>query len=178
MRSIRNILFGVIILVVVFLAGAYILPSQVAVSRDIVINAPAEKVFPHINDLRKFQAWSPWGALDSEVKMVFSGAEVGKGQIVAWTSKDPSVGSGMQEITESEINKRVATVLDFGEMGKATAVWDLTPQGNGTRVTWSFQTDLGTNPMMRWMGLMFDGWIGKDYEKGLKDLKTIVENQQ
>ena len=79
MRSIRNILFGVVILVVVFLAGAYILPAQVTVSRDIVINAPAEKVFPHINDLRRFEAWWPWGVLDSEVKMVFSGAEVGKG---------------------------------------------------------------------------------------------------
>ncbi len=178
MRIIRNILFGTVILIVVFLAGAYILPSQVAVSRDIVINAPASKVFPHVNDLRKFQAWSPWGAVDADMKMVFSGAEVGKGQIVAWTSKDPNVGSGMQEITESILNKRVATKLDFGEMGMATSAWDLTGQDNGTKVVWSFQTELGTNPLMRWMGLLFDGWIGKKYEKGLKDLKEIVENQQ
>ncbi len=178
MRFIRNILFGLVIIIVVFLAGAYVLPSKVSVSRDIVINAPAAKVFPHVNDLRKFQAWSPWGSLDSEIKLVFSGAEVGKGQIVAWTSKDPSVGSGSQEITESEINRHVTTKLDFGEMGNAIAAWDLAAEGTGTKLTWSFQTDLGTNPMMRWMGLMFDNWIGKDYEKGLKVLKEIVENQQ
>lgn len=178
MRFIRNILFGLVIIIVVFLAGAYVLPSKVSVSRDIVINAPAVKVFPHVNDLRKFQAWSPWGSQDPEIKLVYSGAEVGKGQIVAWTSKNPNVGSGSQEITESEINRHVTTKLDFGEMGNAIAAWDLAGEGTGTKLTWSFQTDLGTNPMMRWMGLLFDGWIGKDYEKGLKALKEIVENQQ
>lgn len=177
MRFTRNLFFAIVILIVAFLAGAYVLPSQVSVSRDIVINAPAAKIFPHMNDLRKFQAWSPWGSIDSEMKLVYSGAEVGKGQIAAWSSTNPNVGTGMQEITESVVNKRVATKLDFGDMGKATASWDLTSAGEGTKVTWSFQTDLGTNPMMRWMGLLFDGWIGKDYEKGLKDLKKIVEKQ-
>lgn len=178
MRFTRNIVFGIVILIVVFLAGAYALPQQVSVSRDIVINAPASKVFPHINDLRKFQAWSPWGSIDSEMKLVFSGAEKGKGQIAAWSSSNPDVGTGSQEITESVPDKRVATRLDFGEMGTATASWDLSAQANGTRVVWSFQTDLGTNPLMRWMGLLFDRWIGKQYEQGLQDLKGIVEKQR
>jgi len=177
----RNILFSIVILIVVFLAGAYVLPATVSVSRDIVINAPVGKIFPHVNDLKKFQVWSPWAVLDSDMKVVYSGAENGKGQIMTWTSKDPQVGSGSQEITESFPDKRVATKLDFGEMGNAIAAWDLsgvrTGAGTGAKVTWSFQTELGSNPMMRWMGLLFDGWIGKDYEKGLKALKTVVENE-
>ncbi len=177
MRFIRNILFGFVILIVVFLAGAYVLPSTVSVSRDIVINAPVDKVFPHVNDLKRFQVWSPWAAVDSDMKVVYSGTENGKGQIMAWTSKDPNVGSGSQEITESVPDKRVATKLDFGEMGNAVAAWDLSGAGAGAKVTWSFQTELGSNPMMRWMGLLFDGWIGKDYEKGLNALKTVVENE-
>lgn len=175
MRLIRNILFSLVILIVIFLAGAYVLPAKVTVSRDITINAPAARVFPHMNDLRKFQNWSPWAGIDVDMKLVFSGAEKGKGQVAAWTSKDPNVGSGSQTITESILDKRVVTKLDFGEMGFATATLDLSPGDGGSKVTWSFETKLGSNPMMRWMGLLFDNWVGTDYEKGLKALKKIVE---
>ncbi|HFC04719.1 MAG TPA: hypothetical protein ENJ55_03345, partial [Rhizobiales bacterium] len=85
LRVVKYVLFGIVLLIVVFLAGAYVLPSKVIVSRDILINAPAAKIFPQINDLRKFQAWSPWGRIDPEMKLVFSGAEKGKGQVSAWT---------------------------------------------------------------------------------------------
>ena len=145
--------------------------------RDIAINAPADKVFAHVNDLRKFQVWSPWAVIDTDMKVVYSGSETGKGQVMAWTSKDPNVGSGSQIITESVMDKRVETKLDFGDMGFAIASWDLLGKGSGTQISWSFKTDLGSHPMNRWMGLFFDGWIGKDYEKGLKVLKEIVEKE-
>jgi len=182
MRLIRNILFSIVILIVVFLAGAYVLPAKVSVSRDIVINAPVASVFPHVNDLRKFQQWSPWAVIDTDMKVVYSGAETGKGQIMAWTSKDPNVGSGSQKITHVVVNELVETKLDFGEMGFATAAWHLqsknTDKGDGTQVSWSFHTDLGGNPLNRWMGLLFDSWIGKDYDKGLNMLKEIVEKEK
>ena len=51
----------------------------------------------------------------------------------------------------------------------------LEPAGSGTRVTWGFTSNLGSNPVMRWMGLMFDRWIGPDYEQGLANLKKVAE---
>jgi len=177
MRLIRNIFFSIVILIIIFLGGAYALPEKVSVVRDIEINAPADKVFAYVNDLRKFQMWSPWATIDTEMKVVYSGAETGKGQVMAWTSKDPNVGSGSQIIIDSVANKYVETKLDFGEMGFAIASWDLLSKDNATRIVWSFKTDLGSHPMNRWMGLLFDGWIGKDYEKGLKTLKEIVEKE-
>ena len=45
----------------------------------------------------------------------------------------------------------------------------------GTKITWGFDSDLGMNPIARWMGLMFDSWIGADYETGLANLKNLVE---
>ena len=35
--------------------------------------------------------------------------------------------------------------------------------------------DLGNNPIARYVGLMFDKWIGGDYEKGLARLKQVME---
>ena len=59
-------------------------------------------------------------------------------------------------------------------MGRAIASWDLVPSETGTRATWGFRSDLKGIPA-KWFGLMFDRWIGPDYEKGLAKLKTVAE---
>jgi hypothetical protein len=55
------------------------------------------------------------------------------------------------------------------------AVWTIEPEGDGSRVTWAFDTDLGMNPMARYMGLAFERFIGPDYERGLAKLKQLAE---
>jgi effector-binding domain-containing protein len=69
----------------------------------------------------------------------------------------------------------VKTKLDFGGEGIAYATFNLEPAEGGTKVVWSMDMDVGMNPAMRYMGLMFDTWIGKDYEEGLANLKKLVE---
>jgi hypothetical protein len=59
-------------------------------------------------------------------------------------------------------------------MGDAIAYFNFAPVGSGTKVTWGFKSLL-RNPLERWMGLLFDRWIGADYEKGLAKLKQIAE---
>jgi hypothetical protein len=34
---------------------------------------------------------------------------------------------------------------------------------------------MGNNPIGRWMGLMLDGLVGADYERGLEQLRQTVE---
>ena len=94
---------------------------------------------------------------------------------MAWKSEHPQVGSGNMIVVEAQTPSRLVTALDFGEMGLATAYYDLAPVEGGTSVTWGFTSDNGNNPMFRWMGLMMDGWVGPDYEKGLNNLKKLVE---
>ncbi len=74
-------------------------------------------------------------------------------------------------------NQSVQTALDFGPMGTATAAFLLQPDGDQTQVTWGFESELGMNPMSRWMGVMMDRWLGPDYERGLMNLKVLVEGQ-
>ena len=177
MRILKRVIIVFVGLFAVLFIGAYFLPSTIVVSREITISASPDKIFSHMNDLKKFQQWSPWAALDPDLKIEFSGPLRGVGQKSTWQSKNPSVGSGHQEITASILNKHVSTKLDFGEMGNATTTWDLIKQGQGTKVIWSFKTVLDDNPLMRWMGLMFDRMIGSDYEAGLVKLKRLVEAQ-
>ena len=72
-------------------------------------------------------------------------------------------------------DRRVELQLEFGEKGDGKATFLLEPEGAATRVRWQFSTLFGWDLFGRYVGLMLDSMIGASYDKGLKDLKTKVE---
>lgn len=176
MRFIGKLVLGLVVLVGVLALTAFALPRQVEVSRSTVVNAPANKLFPLVNDLKRHTEWSPWAKIDPDAKYVYQGPAQGVGQKVSWSSEHPHVGTGSQTIVESVDNSKIATALDFGDHGTALARFDFAPEGAATRVTWGFETDTGNNPIARWMGLMMDKWIGEAYDEGLANLKKLAES--
>lgn len=175
MRIIKWILGIALALVVVFIGGAFVLPKEVAVARSIEIDAAPAEIFPYVNSLKAGAEWSPWLGRDPDVQLAYSGPDEGVGAKLDWASDHPQVGSGSQFISASVPNEKVTTDLDFGDMGKAVANLELVENAGKTTVTWGFETDLGSNPVARWMGLMMDKWVGGDYEAGLANLKALVE---
>jgi len=175
MRILGRILLVLLAAILILGAAAYLFPREVTVERSIEIAAPPKEVFPHVNSMRRFAEWSPWQDMDPDMQQSFSGPEEGVGNRMEWTSDDPGVGSGSQEITLSIPGKRVETALDFGDMGTARAWHILEPTAAGTEVTWGLVADMGNSPVGRYMGLMMDRWVGADYERGLTRLKARVE---
>ncbi|MCP5313128.1 MAG: SRPBCC family protein [Chromatiaceae bacterium] len=166
------------ILLVVFvllLVIGLLLPSSSAVERSIAIDAPPEKVFPHLNGMRAFHAWSPWSSIDPDTEYTFSGPEQGVGSRMVWQSGNAQVGGGSQEITESVPNERVATRLEFGDKGDGEASFLLEPSAGATVVRWQFKTEFGWDLFGRYVGLMLDNLIGSSYERGLQTLKEHIE---
>ena len=96
---------------------------------------------------------------------------------MAWTSELREVGSGLQEIIESDYPRHVKTKLYFGDdPNPGYATYTLEKLGpNQTKLTWSFDADFGNNIIGRYFGLMMDGMLGPDYEKGLAKLKSTLE---
>lgn len=168
------IALGVVALVV--FGGGMLMPSQVSVSRDVVISAPPEKIFPHVANLKAFNAWSPWADLDPDMKVEFSGAEDGVGQVMTWDS-EKDMGSGSMKVVESVASEKLVTALDFGQMGAATARFDLAPEAGGTKVTWSMASELGNNPIARWFGPMIKSDVIEQYDKGLARLRVVAEGE-
>lgn len=175
MRIVWKLLRWLVALAVILIAVAYVLPRNVTVERSVTINAAPEAVFPLVNSLQNMSRWSPWLERDPETKLTYDGPVTGVGNRMTWTSDHPQVGNGMQEITLSVENAQVDTAIDFGPMGTAMASITLASEGAGTKATWGFATDLGMNPLARWMGLMMDRWVGADYERGLDRLKALAE---
>ena len=175
MHPIKRLIIGILLLLLLLVGVAFALPQNITVARSTVINAPELDVFGYINNYRRFNEWSPWAARDPDTKYVFTGPEEGVGARMEWSSDNPEVGAGSQEIVESQPGRLVSVRLDFGDMGGGSATFQLEPSGAGTRVIWAFNADVGNNPVKRWMGLMFDRWIGADYEDGLERLRKLAE---
>jgi hypothetical protein len=171
-RLLFRVLLGLLFLLIVI---GFLLPSSAEVERSIVIDAPADKIFPHINSMRAFHAWSPWSDVDPATEYRFEGPEQGVGSRMTWQSGDSRVGQGSQEITGSVLNERVETSLLFGEDGNGKATFVLEADGLSTRVRWLFETEFGWDLFSRYVGLMLDTMIGASYTKGLKEMKSQIE---
>lgn len=175
MRILKKIAVVLVIAVVVLVGAAYLLPRNVHVERSAVIDAPQATVFALVNGYRLFNKWSPWADLDPDAEYTYEGPESGVGAKMTWSGDPEKVGSGSQEIIESRPPEMVKTALDLGAQGKATAQFTLLAEGSGTRVTWSLDSDMGMSPVGRYMGMMMDGMLGPQYEKGLASLKGLAE---
>jgi len=176
MKLIKWVLALIVGFGLVLTVGGLLLPAATHVERSVVIARSPEQVFATLDSFQRFNAWSPWAEYDPQAKYTFEGPVRGVGARMRWVG-NRSVGSGSQEITASEPNHRIAVALDF-DGSQANATYLLAPEGQGTRVTWAFDTEHGMNPFKRWLGLLFDRMIGADYEKGLAKLKAMEEGAQ
>ena len=179
MKILRYLLIAFGVILALLLVLSFIGPKNYDVSRSIVINAPKTSVFPHLKSLQKMQAWSPWAELDPNMKNTFTGEDGTVGSSNSWEGND-QVGAGSQTITVINENESVETHLHFLKPfeSESDAYMKTEDSENGsTKVTWGIKGD--NNFMGRIMGLFMnmDAMIGKDFEKGLDKLKTIVESQ-
>ncbi len=176
MLKIIVIILGVLALAVIgLIAFASTKPDSFIIQRSTAINAPPEKVYALIQDFRQWGAWSPFEKMDPEMKRTFGEPASGLGGIYGWEGK--KAGSGTMKITQGDPGRRVVIALDFTKPFPAnnTATFDIEPVGKGAKVTWAMT---GKSPLMfkvmdTLMGM--DKMVGKDFDKGLADLKTAAE---
>jgi len=174
MRFLKGLLTLVAIIVVALVAIAFFLPKTSHVERSVTIDRPPSEVFGVLNNLHRFNAWSPWFDIDPNAKYTFSGPPAGVGSKFDWAG-NKEAGSGKMEIIAAKPSESLKLQLDFADMGRPTAEFHLAPAGQGTKVTWSFDQSFEGSLVGRYFGLMMDSWVGKDYEKGLAKLKALVE---
>ncbi len=172
---ILKIVFGTVAVLALVLVGvALLLPPQVTVERQVLVQAPPEKVYPLVAAPRAWKDWSVWNRRDPQMQVRYSGPEAGQGAAWAWTSA--SEGNGEMRFTAAEAPRRVAYELRFEDWDSVSAgELRLAPEGGGTRVAWTMTANLGRNPVMRWMGLAMDRMVGPDFEAGLANLKALAE---
>jgi len=171
----------ILLLLAAFVVTGYLLPKRVHIERSITINRPANMMFELLNGYTHYKEWSPWAERDPQVQFTISGPETGVGARLSWIGDPRLVGSGWQEIVASIPYEQIDINLDFDAQGVADVGFKLVAQGDDTHITWFFKSDLtqGVNVLdaflARYFGLLFDRWVGGDYERGLANLKQYAE---
>jgi hypothetical protein len=168
------VILAVAIAIVLILAATK--PDTLRVQRAISIKAPAEKIFPLINDFHQWVAWSPYENKDPAMKRTYSGAENGKGAVYAWDGNN-HVGSGRMEILEAGVPSKIVIKLDFFKPfeGHNTAEFTMLPQGDATNLTWLMHGPAVFMSRLMQVFINLDNMIGKDFEAGLANLKKLTE---
>ena len=172
--AIIAIVLAVAIAIVLVLAATK--PNTFRIERSGVINAPADKPFALINDFHQWRSWSPWENKDPNLKRIYSGAANGKGAVYAWEG-NKDVGSGRMEILDAASPSKVLIKLDFFAPFEAhnTAEFTMLPQGNATNVHWVMHGPAPFMSRVMQVFINFDKMVGKDFETGLANLKTLAE---
>jgi carbon monoxide dehydrogenase subunit G len=170
----------VVIAVVVVIAAVLIFaatrPDSFGVERSTSIGAAPDKIFPLINDFKSWSAWSPYEKKDPAMKRTYSGATSGKSAVYEWDGNS-QVGKGRIEIIDTTPPSRVTIRLDMIKPmeGHNIVNFTLEPRGGATQLTWAMRGSFAY--MAKLMGLFcdMDKMIGKDFEAGLANLKTLAE---
>jgi hypothetical protein len=177
----KRIIIGSIIAIAFIIAGLVMVvatqPEDFKVTRMTTIKAPTERVFDHVNDFHKWDAWSPWAKLDPNMKTTYSGADAGQGASYYWVGND-DVGEGKMTIVESHPSSHVKIDLEFIKPFAAQNVTEfmLKPEGDVTEVTWTMHGKNGFIGKAMCLAMDMDKMVGGDFEKGLGQMKTVVES--
>jgi hypothetical protein len=154
-------------------------PTDFRVSRSAVVSGPPELVFEHVNDLQKWQLWSPWAEMDPNAKIAFTEKVAGKDAAFTWSGNN-EIGEGTLTITDSRPSELVQYRLEFRKpfVGTSNAKFELKPEADKTHVTWIME---GKNDFIgKAVSLVMDcdKEVGGQFEEGLKNLDKVVVQAQ
>ncbi len=175
MKILKIIVITFFALIIVLLLGAFLLPRNVSVVREMSINGSLWVVHSQVAAPTNWQKWGVWNKRDPAMLINYSGPGAGVGARWSWQSK--TEGTGDMEITRDDAPRELAYTLKFADWGMITnGRFKFVPANDVvTNVTWTMEADLGNNPINRYFGLFMDSMIGADFAASLANLKIVVE---
>jgi hypothetical protein len=170
-----NLIVVLLAIITLLLLVGLFLPRRYYVERAVVIGAEPEQIYADLANLRRWPEWTVWNqTMDPTVQFVFESPDTGVGASYRWTGE--KLGEGELTLTRAEATNGVSYRLEFdGGKHLATGSIAMEPEGDSVRVIWSNQGDLGKNPVHRYLGLFVDSMLGRDFERGLSNLKARAE---
>lgn len=176
MRILKIAGVSVVALVVVLTAVAFLLPSRRQVTRSVEVKAPVAAIFPLINNLKTgWPQWNPFvDPADKTYRINYSGPEEGVGASQAWDGE--TTGEGKMKIVRADPTRGVDyQVMLMHDSYRMDSSFTCEQKGDVTVLTWTCDTEVGTNPIQRYFGLMTDRFLGPEMEKGLGAIKAKAE---
>jgi hypothetical protein len=146
------------------------------IEKSVKVKNSPEVVYEYLKLTRNQDNFSVWNMADPNMKKSYEGTDGTVGFIYRWDSAVKNVGAGEQEITAMENGKSIDYAIRFSRPMKNTGKtkFQITGSADGyTSVEWIF--DSPSKFPMSLFSPIFKIMLGKDLEKGLQNLKVILE---
>jgi hypothetical protein len=174
MKILKYVALTLVTLLVLALVVGLCMPKEWSVERSLVVNAESAKIHPIVGNLESWPRWMPWMEDDPQMRITFEGTAGEAGSKMSWISEE--MGNGLMTTVKSDPAAGFEYELmmdEFEEPAHGSIVY--AAEGTSTRVTWKDTGTLGSNPLMRLMGPVLEGMLGHYFDKGLANVKAIVE---
>jgi len=178
MNMIITILLSIVGLIALLLIIALFLKKEHYVNREIIINAPQQKVFDFLRFLENQDKFNKWAKTDPDRKIETKGTDGTIGYIYIW-SGNKDAGEGAKEIKNIVEGKRIETEIRFTKPMNVTASMIMETEAlsdNQTKVNF-----INTGTLKYPLNLMIpmaEKNFAKDLDSSLATLKNILENEQ
>ncbi|MBX2995289.1 MAG: SRPBCC family protein [Bdellovibrionaceae bacterium] len=147
--------------------------------RSGLIQAPPEKIFPYISNLKLGSQWSPYERKDPKMKKSFSGPEDQPGGRMDFDG-NKDVGSGSIQILKVIPNERVELRLQMLRPFKADNLveYTLKTEMNGTRFTWAMSGEGGFFGKLIVVMIDCEKMVADEFSRGIENLKELIEKDR
>jgi hypothetical protein len=146
------------------------------IEKSIEIGKSSNLVFEYLKITVNQDNFSVWNMADPGMKKKYLGTDGSIGFVYSWDSTNKNVGAGEQEITGINDGQSIDYVIRFFRPMENTAKSGFKITGkseNLSTVVWYF--DSPSKFPMSLFSPIFKIILGKDIEKGLKNLKQLLE---
>jgi hypothetical protein len=148
------------------------------ITKSIEIRENSKLVFDYLSITKNQDNFSVWNMADPDMKKTHQGTDGKVGFKYSWDSTIKNVGAGEQEITGIEDGKSIDYAIRFSRPMKNTGTIKFKITGiddENTSVDWIFESP--SRFPMSLFSPIFKKMLGKDLEKGLLNLKSILEKK-
>jgi len=166
----RIFLFLLVLALALFVVSLFI-PKIKKTSATATIEAPSPIVYDQVNDLKNWENWSAWHKMDPASKYDYSIPSAGQGAWFNWDS--PITGKGKMTITKALPGQSISTGLEFDGRGTAKANFTFDTQGDRTKITWDFESNVGMNPITKFLTMGMEKEVEASYKKSLENLSEL-----
>lgn len=178
MKALKIILFIIAVFILLVVILGFLGPKTYDVNRSTVIDAPRAMLYQEVAHLGGQDAWGPWKEQEPEMVTTIHGND---GEVGTYSHWEGPESSGEQKIVNLVENELVETELKFIRPmeSEANGYFKLADAASGgTELTWGFSGENGfMNRAMSMVGMDMDKFVGPMFEKGLSNLKTLVEEK-
>jgi effector-binding domain-containing protein len=175
MKKLRQFILLLLCIILFLISIGFLLPKSIRVDREINIHSNKPFIFNKLNTIKNWGNYLlPMFSGQTQIENYF-GPEFGPGAKLVWVSKSEEIKTGSLTIMQSNPYDSILYLIDYIEKGKSSLKIVLNNDIQSTKVKIVFETNLGINPISRWIGLFSDRMIGSDMQRSLKKMQIDLE---